>query len=60
MSTMNNAFANNAQRREPQNVFIAAETRAEAERLAERIRTAAVEQGHGLPPSRREPALPRG
>lgn len=41
MTTMNGAFANSAQRREPQNVFIAAETREEAERLADRIRTAA-------------------
>ena len=40
MTTMNGAFANSAQRREPQNVFIAAETREEAERLADRIRTA--------------------
>ena len=48
MSTMNNAFANNAQRREPQNVFIAAETRAEAERLAERIRTASDFRVFGL------------
>ncbi|MBM6702910.1 response regulator transcription factor [Sutterella massiliensis] len=37
---MNNAFTNNGQKREPQNVFIAAETREEAERLAERIRSA--------------------
>lgn len=40
MTTINGAFACSAQQREPQNVFIAAETREEAERLAERIRTA--------------------